>query len=514
LESYPVTFNQEAGNTFSSFYPLLWLMLSICFFSIVFILFKSNNKFLSIILSLIFVILFTSPSFFYFTAGSDSAGGFYGLLQSTLIHNIGDDFLTSFNYSQWPALLIFTKIVSKLICASLDSIQKITMISIIFVVVTNMFVYFSKKNSKPAINVVIYFMTFYLFLNWQPVPQVFGLALFLTLINLLKKGSEYSILLIVTFIPLIFTHAFVGILFIFTVGLIALIQRLYKFQYPQKYSTPLYFLVIIQVSYIIYLATSYFKTLVNLFAGSDSVSGQEALAHQELVKYGTNSFTYLPSGIIDLLTKNIAQFNLILLISIVFISVVLSLKRKNVQLIDFSLFFTGFTYFLLGMISSILGFRGLQISFIAVANQIEILNFGKYSKAIMTLILLVALLFPANMIRINYEYTHYLANVDRYGHNFLIENVNNQHHFLITNGIDGGVIANRQVGNIEYVSPPDNYYLITHLNDVSLIILYNEKYTFELKKSPHPKELDERSISSDFKFNKVYDTSYQRLFIS
>jgi hypothetical protein len=163
LESYPVTFNQEAGNTFSSFYPLLWLMLSICFFSIVFILFKSNNKFLSIILSLIFVILFTSPSFFYFTAGSDSAGGFYGLLQSTLIHNIGDDFLTSFNYSQWPALLIFTKIVSKLICASLDSIQKITMISIIFVVVTNMFVYFSKKNSKPAINVVIFLWRFIYF---------------------------------------------------------------------------------------------------------------------------------------------------------------------------------------------------------------------------------------------------------------------------------------------------------------------------------------------------------------
>jgi len=523
LKSYPVTYNQEEGNTYSNFYPLLWLILSISFFSIIYILCNSNNKFLSMILSLIFVILFTSPSLFYYTAGSDSAGGYFGLLESTLVHNIGDSFLASFNYSQWPASLAFTLIVSKLICVPLNEIQKITMLFIIFVVVSNMFVYFSKKNSKPGINVVTYFMAFYLFLNWQPVPQVFGLALFLTLINLLNKNSKHSILLIITFIPLVFTHAFMGILFIFSIFLIALIQRFSILNYPKTYSTPLWILLTIQVSYIIYLATSFFQTLIHTVIRNNSMSSQELTADQEFAKYGAVAMASHPVGIVDILTKNIAIFNLILLMSILLISVALSIKRKKVQPIDFSLFFTGGIFFILGMFSSILGFRGLQICAIAVANQIEIFNFGQYSKAIMTLILLVALLFPANMIRMNYDYTSYLTDVDIYGHHFLVEKlksenikmggVNTPDYYLTTNGIDGGVIANLQPGYIQYLSTPDNYYMITHLNDTSLIVLYNEKFTAELKKSPHPIELDERYVSSNYKFNKIYDTSYQRSYI-
>jgi hypothetical protein len=524
LISYPVTYNQEEGNTYSNFYPLLWLILSISFFLIIYMLFNFNNKFLSMILSLIFVILFTSPSFFYYTAGSDSAGGYFGLLESTLVHNIGDSFLASFNYSQWPALLAFTLIVSKLICVPLNEVQKITMFSIIFVVVSNMFVYFSKKNSKPGINVAMYFMAFYLFLNWQPVPQVFGLALFLTLINLLNKDSEHLILLIITFIPLVFTHAFMGILFIFSIFLIALIQRFSILNYHKKYSTPLLVLLTIQVFYIVYLATSFFQTLIHMFIRNNSMSSQELTAGQELAKYGVVAMASRPVCIVDILTKNIAIFNFLLLMFILLISVALSIKRTKFQPIDFSLFFTGGIFFVLGMFSSILGFRGLQICAIAVANQIEIFDFGKYSKAIMTLILLVALLFPANMIRMNYDYTSYLTDVDRYDHNFLVEKLKSENiivgdiktpdYYLITNGIDGGVIANLQPGYIQYLSPPDNYYVITHLNNASLVILYNEKFTAELKKFPHPVELDERYVSSNYKFNKIYDTFYQRAYIS
>lgn len=522
LESYPVTYSQEEGNTFSSFYPLLWLMLSISFFSIISILLNSSNKLLSLILSLTFVILFTSPSFFYYTAGSDSAGGYFGLLESILAHNIGDDFLASFNYSQWPALAVFTVIVSKLTFMSLNDIQKITMLSIILVTVSNMFVYFSEKNSKPAINVITYFMAFYIFLNWQPVPQVFGLALFITLINVLKKGPEYSILRIITFITLVFTHAFMGVLFIFLIFLTAIIQRSFIIHYTNKYSTPFCLLVVVQVSYIMYLTAPYFETLVKLF----TVTGysQELFAHQELVNYGTVALAYQPTDIIDLLTKYTAEFNIILLMSILFVSVVLSLKRKNVQLIDLSLFFTGFVFFILGMFSSILGFRGLQICTIAVANQIDVSNFRKYSKTIMALILIVALLFPANIIRLNYDYTSYLTDADRYGHHFIVENlktenvttenVNIPDYYLTTDGIDGGVIANLQAGYIQYLNPPDNYHLVTHLNGNSLIILYNEKFTAALKKSSSPIELDEKYVGSNSNFNKIYDTSHQRAYLS
>jgi len=523
-ESYPVTYNLEKGNTYSNFYPLLWIMFSISFFFIVYILYNSKSEYLSMILSLVFVILFTFPSFCYYIAGSDSAGGYFGLLESSLVHNIGDNFLASFNYSQWPTLLAFTVVVSKLICVPLNDIQKITMISIILVIVSNMFVYFSKKNSKPGINVIIYFMAFYLFLNWQPVPQVFGLALFITLINLLKKGPEYSILLITTFITLVFTHAFVGILFICSIFLIAIIQRFSILHYPKKYSTPLYVLLTIQIFYIMSKATSFFETLVYTFIRNNSMPKLELLAHQELASYGKAAMTSHPIGVVEALTKNIAILNVSFLMLILIASVALSLKRKNVQLIDLSLIFTGCIFFLSGMISSILGFRGLQICAIAIADQVEILNFGKYSKIIMTLILLVSLLFPSNMIRMNYDYTSYLTDADRYGHKFLVEtlksdninfeSVNAPSYYLTTNGIDGGVIANLQQGYIRYLNPPDNYHLVTHLNDTSLVILYNDKYTAELKKSPHPIELDETYVSSSYKFNKIYDTSCQRSYIS
>lgn len=510
-QSYPATLLQ--GNNTLAFYPFLWLGLGLSFFSILCVLYKSNNKSLSLVLCVLFIILFTLPSFFYYSEGSDSAGGFSGSLQTVLTHGFGTDYSNLKTYSQWPNFVVFTVILSNLIATPLNTIQKITMLSIIFVTTSNFFIYFSKYNTKPAINVILYFLTFYIFLNWQPVPQVFGLALFLVSINLLKKGPEYRFLLIVTFISLVFTHAFVSLWFLFLLFLTYVLKRAFTKEDLGIYLNSLYLFSIIQISYIMCIAKLYFISLASLFTKHGSKVNHELSSHQVIIKNGASSLTYQSFDKVDLLTKYLAQFNTIVLLSLLFVCVIISVKQKKIKLMGLGLFFAGIIHFILGIFASVLGSRGLQISFIPFAGQIEHQNFSKYSKIVIFLILLVALLFPANLYRMNFENTHYIINADEYGHNFFIKNVNTaKYQHLVTNGVDGGRLGNLQMDNLQLFNLRDEDTLSTNLNKISLI-LYNEKFNAELRKIPHPKELDENNVNSDSKFKKIYDSFYQKLYI-
>lgn len=554
LKSYPVAL--LPGHNTVTFHPFFWLGLSISFFSILCILYISKSKYLSLVLCVLFIFLFTSPSFFYYSEGSDAAGGYSGSLQKILTYGFGKDYSNLNTYSQWPNFSVFTFMLFNLMATTLNNIQKITMLSIILVIASNFFIYYSKYKSKPGINVAVYFMTFYIFLNWQPVPQVFGLALFSVLINLLRKTPESKFLLIVTFISLVFTHAFVSLWFIFLLfikyilkssikslpklffiklfnpgnlilqpiskylafdrigGFLQSLQKRYLMKDNLEVSSnTLCLFSVIQISYIVYIAKMYFTSLANLFTKHGAPANHELLSNQQLMKTGASALAFQSYDRVGLLTKCLAQFNTIVLLSLLFVCVMVSLKRKNIGLTDIGLFFAGIMHFLLGMVASVLGSRGLQISFIPVAGQIEHQNFRKYSKIFIALILLVALLFPANLYRMHSENTHYITNADEYGHNFFIKNINTaKYQHLVTNGIDGGRIANLQNDNFQFYNLRDEIVLSSVLNRISLII-YNEKFNAELRKIPHPKVLDESYVDSDSKFKKIYDSSYQKIYI-
>ena len=506
-KSYPVTLG-DTNKTITGIHPFLWVGLSISFFTIMSIAHTSTNRFLLLILTIFFVFLFSSPSFFYWSEGSDAAGGFSGLLQYTFSNDFND--ISAKSYYQWPGSLIFITILHELIDIPLNNLLKITMLCIIIVSASNLFAYYDKRNDKPAISVLIYFMAFYIFINWQPVPQTFALAILFTLINLLKADLRSRLLFIILFTSLVFTHAFVSIWVIILVSILALSAKiLHSNEYPKS----LVLLITIQGAHMMYLSSKYFRSIINLLHGYAATNTQDELAHTEMIKYATNSLTLEIPSVLDSTIQHIAQFNVLMLWSILLTSVMMAIKQRKVDLLDACLFIVGGIHFLFGAFTQVLGTRGLQVSSIPVAGQIKSSIFNqKYSKIIFIILLVISLLFPANLIRMNYENTHYIADVDIYGYTFFAENVNKGHNEqLITNGIDGGYLM-QSSNNIQYINPRDNLYFYSSINKTDYI-LYNKKLEAELKRFAHPDEIGYNAIKSNSVFERVYDTGHQIWYI-
>lgn len=504
FQNYPVSLN-ENDETANRFNPIFWTAMGISFSLILFFLLYSRNIYLHLLCITLFLIIFTSPSLFYWLEGSDAAGGFFGLMNTVESHGLNS--ISSKSYSQWPIFLIFNLIISELTYLDLNIALKISIISIIIVIASNYLLYLSSVyKALPPIGIMVYFMISYIFLNWQAVPQTFAFALFFVLLNLLNSDGRYRALCIITFISLVFTHAFVSIWFIFFL-IILYFSKNKDRNFAPSFALP----IIIQITAIIFFAKIYFKSLMNLFIGYSTMLQEEEMSQGQSVKFVSSSISSGQSNIIDSIIQHIAQLNIILLALIIIVSLAVNLKGKKISDTELGLFSAGALHFILGSFLSVLGVRSLQLSMLPLANQTKSLSSQKYKYLLIILLTFVCLFYPCNLIRSNYTNTHYINEVDIYGFDFIKNSLHNETRYqILAAGVDVGFLSNSE-GNIKDINPRvlQNF---NYTNDIEAV-LFSRKLAVELELLPHPTLFDEKNLSESIKFEKILNTNNHRLYI-
>lgn len=506
ITSFPVILDNNS-KTITGFNPLFWLALSISFFSILLLGKNLQRKFFLLVLAIYFVFLFTSPSFFFWIHGMDTAGSFGGLLHYTIDHNLQD--LSAKDYYQWPIFFILALIIAKTSQVPVAFLISILMSLIILVFSSNLFLYSSSKGyNNPLFSVMLFFMVFYIFLNWQVGPQTYAFCLFLLGLNLLRLDNRFLFLLIPTFIALVFSHAFVSVWFIFLVIIMTIFSLNSNWK---KYFNISLLLILIQIIAVMFFSVLYFKDILSvIFHNYSTILSEESLSHQEILTYSIQALNSSNQLILDNLVRHIAQFNAILLAFVLMISTILATIQKQITIKDISLFLSGGIYFVIGFFINILGIRGLQVSAIAVSGTFNLSLFKKYSKVVFFILILISLLFPANLIRIYGEDTHYTVNEENSGFSFYLNKINPKDNFiLITSGVDGNYLSN--------INEKINF-INTRSNDFNTIqnyhtILYNKKFEKEVNSTKRYQEFQEKYLNSNSDIIVIYNNEIQKIYL-
>jgi len=221
---------------------------------------------------------------------------------------------------------------------------------------------------------------------------------------------KWKFIFILLFIPLVFAHAFLPVIFLLFFSILT-IKRRYLLQ----------ILLVITSFYLIvtiYYTSVHFHLYAETFLQSIRGFGGEYISRVSV------SFEE-PSGLID----NIISFSNRVLIPMIWIiasigTLILFLKKK-INYLLISLGFAGFIYLCVGVFYSVLGLRATQMLFIplTVGFMFFISKWKKPTTAIVVIILILAVFGP---MRTAYNHTQFQTDEEANACDFLANKIKNE----------------------------------------------------------------------------------------
>lgn len=411
--TYPVHMAEVDELTFKQFYPLIWPGIIISLIGLFLTGYYSEKKSVKAICASLFPIILYVDRYYFSYIPSPDCGAVKAMFE--VFHNVKID-SSVVPYFQYPTFFSLNEITSQILGVAVNNIAIIffALYGILLGSYLFLFIFKNTKNNRFQIAFlaipVFFTVTFggVSSLNYQWVPQTLALVFFLLLLIIFNREQlKYKILSMIVFCALVFTHAFIPVIFL-------IIFAIYIFKKRELIS---FFILMccVYLSILIFYNTYYFPLIIDAFKEVIGNFGEE---------YSSNILGSIrePSNfweqIISLVNRIRIPFTL-LLISFGFLMITI---KKKINFIFLILTITAGFYLAIGAIYSVLGLRGLQILFISLVVGIGF-YIPKWKKQIVTIVIILLILSVFGLMRSAYDQTQFLSPEEELSCNFLAKSL-------------------------------------------------------------------------------------------
>jgi hypothetical protein len=353
-----------------------------------------------------------SLSYFYcMLPGSDQQ--FYrGMTEYFVETRNLDPLQPNHGYYQWPFFYVLSYIVSSICGLSIRNLEFLLYTIIGFILAISLHSYASKAYKNGGfLAVPVFFISIFLFLNYQCGPFALALSLvfLIFMLETQQKNNGLIITVILLFTSIVMTHLFVPLFFIIYLMLRAI---LYK---DKHYSTLLLFALTLFFVYQITIAQYSFSTYIRFFLTAPS-------DYSSIIQT-TTAAAQTP---IDAVAQMFSRSVTIAFVAISGLGFMFLLVKRKLRTLDKAILLTGIFYSGVGIFFAALGARAIPLAFIPVSLGAAWLfqsTFRPYLKYIFSVLIVVLLiLFPFIPLHQSFNYLVLFQTQEAYvAENFFIE---------------------------------------------------------------------------------------------
>lgn len=419
--SYPIHLSSINDLTFFQFDLLLWPGMVLSLIGLFLTAFYSESKLLIATCSSILVLFLNVDVFFYSYISSSDSGAAAGMFQVFQKTGINSNIVP---YFEFPTYFSLNDVIRQIVGVDEKGVALISFI--LYGALLGLFLYlffvnikkFFDKSLMPFLLITIFFVGTFSFLNYQWVPQTLALVFFLLLLTLScylffnEQNVKWNFLIIFTFIPFVFSHAFLPVIFLSFFGILTI----------KKKVLIQIFIVIFSIYIIVtvFFASSYVPLYVHTFLQSITGFSKE---------YTTAISVSLrePESLLIQFISFLNGIKVPMIWILCGIGTSLLLIKKRIDFVLIAIGLAGGIYLAVGLFYSVLGLRAAQILFIFMS--IGIMFFvSKWKKLILSFIIIILILAVFGPMRIEYNNTHFQVDEEANTCAFLANKIINVTH--------------------------------------------------------------------------------------
>jgi len=345
----------------------------------------------------------------------------------------------------------------------------------------------------------------YSFLNYQWVPQTLALVYFLILVfisfYLLSDSQKikWNFIIILIFIPLTFTHAFIPVIFISFFCILA---------FKKKYLLQI-FLTILSIYLIVtvFYVTTFLHIYILTFQQSIIGFGKE------YVNTISSSFR-APEDILSQIISFSNRLNIPMVWILSIFGTIMLFFKKKIDFVLIALGSAGGIYLFIGIFYSILGLRAAQILFIPLT--IGFMFFiSKWKKPTIALVIVILILAVFGPMRMSYSNTQFQTYEETNACDFLVDKIiaNDINQKVAIGQVNWGYFTNKYVylkntQSINFAIRPGSSGFLNVFNDSmnqNDFIVYNSNMGKEILQHVTTKEKLIDMLDKIILNNKIYD---------
>ncbi len=393
--SFPITISNSIDElTFYQFHSSYWVGMVCCLIGLFVAGYFSHRKSVKLIAASFFPVILFSYVFFYSYLSSSDSG--FAKSMFVVFHQVGiePDIIT---YFQYPSYFTLNEISSQMLGLNVNGIAILFFIVYGILLGGYLFLFLSKSIKVDAslvafLAIPIYFTESFSYLNYQWVPQTLALVFLFLLLCVYKDDSfKYRLLTVIIFIALVFSHAFIPVIFLMFFGLMTIRER--------KYSSFFLLLLCIYLFVLIYYTTYFLDVILDAFEETlYGFGGEYVETISERFKENT--------GVLDQTISLVNRIRIPLTGLVISLGFFVLFVKKKISLPLTLLLLAGVFYLGIGMYYSVLGLRALQIVFIPLIVGIGVFT-EKYRKVAPLFVILILVLSIAGPMRATYDQTRF-----------------------------------------------------------------------------------------------------------
>lgn len=388
LLSYPVTIPSLDKHVFDLISPFLWVGVSMVLASLLLISECARGRMTKLFCatSMVFFI-YVHYLFFERLPGPDS----HKFRAMTMLSQIAGVSPDQTEYFQWPSFFIFNDVIAEVTGFGVNNISALVFIATGFALSAILFLYSSDESEGMGFaGVALYFAGLFYFVNYQFAPQSIALVLLLACVKLVARnnlGSKICALLV--FVGLVFTHAFMPVMFLGFYLIMVLLRR-GRIQSLALYSA-------VYVAKLVYAAVFHVHDLIMILA---TLPGELQLSPDyEDILYATFGQVHTQIDAVAQIFSRAVTLSIWLLLMT---GLLIRVARSDFGIRNLSLMLSGLLYSAIGMAVSIIGYRGFQLAFVPFVSCCKP-YLTRYRKLVIGFLLVVLMLFPFVIVHQIYD---------------------------------------------------------------------------------------------------------------
>jgi hypothetical protein len=436
--SFPLSVDSVNGSIFDHVSILYWLSVPILLTSMFMMATSFKSKYSKWILSVGFVLVLYSLSYFYYTMSTSDASYFRGLTENFVRTNSLNASQFIHYYYQWPSFFLLADITTLVSGLKLASYEFLLFTIIGFLLATALYVYASKAyNRSGFLAVAAFFVVMFLFLNYQAVPfsLAFALLFILFMLETRERSAGTTLTMLILYTSMVITHAFVPLFFVIYLLIRSIISR--SRQYFEFFILTLVIYLIAQITFAVF---SFRGNIISVFTAPSEYSG--------VVGATLASTSVAIDAIPHLFSRTVTiAFAILCIAGFVFL-----IFRRKLRKIDKAIFLTGAVYSGLGVALSVLGTRAIALLFVPIALGAAYLfesKFRKYLKYLVVVLLIFVVFVPMHSSFTSYPIT-FQTKENLATANFMIEKYDwNSKSIVIADSYTAWYISPQIQGNSE-----------------------------------------------------------------
>ena len=376
--SFPLSINSVDDVIFNHVPVLYWISLPLLLASMCMMALSFKNNYWKWIMAVGCVITLYSLFYFYRTLPTSDADWFRGLIENFIRTKNLDASQISHSYYQWPSFFILANIATLVSGLELTTYEFLLFTIIGFLLATALYVYASKAYAHGGfLAVLAFFIVLFYFLNYQAVPfsLALGLLFLLFMLETQKKSSSVIVAILLLYVSISITHAFVALFFVLYLLIRSIISRSKK--YLNLFILTLIFYLLAQFTLAHF---SFSRTIILMMTLPTEYSS--------LISYTIAPVSVITDVVAQAFSRTVTiGFAMTCLAGFVFIVI-----RRKMREIDKAIFLSGALYLGIGVVLYTLGSRGLPIVFIPISIGVLYVYQSKFRPYLTCFILILLVL--------------------------------------------------------------------------------------------------------------------------